>query len=150
MATSLSDEEISDFKNIFELLDVDQGGSISSEELFGLLDSLGFTITKEEVRSMIGSVDADGSGEIEFEEFLQIIMCDINRTYSRDEVLDSFKLFSGDAPEGCIHMSNIELALTKYGGSGKMTQKEAEDIMCQIDAPDGIFNYKHHCLIMMD
>lgn len=43
------------------------------EELAAVIQSLNENPTKEEVRDMIGEVDADGSGTIDFEEFLDIM-----------------------------------------------------------------------------
>lgn len=149
MANSLTDAQVQDFKNIFDLLDIDKGGSISEKELRQLLSSLGMKVTEEEVRAMIASVDEDGSGEIDFDEFLKIICCDINQDYTQEEVLQAFKIFAGDAPEGFIHMSNVEQALRIYG-KDKMTAEQAESIIAQMDAPGEFFNYKHHVKIMME
>lgn len=149
MANSLTDAQIQDFRNIFDLLDLDKGGSISQKELRHLLASLGMKVTKEEVLAMIASVDEDKSGEIDFDEFLKIICCDINEDYTQEEVLQAFKIFAGDATDGFIHMSNIEQALRLYG-KDKMTADQADSIMSQIDAPGDFFNYKHHVHIMME
>ena len=43
------------------------------EELATIIQSLNENPTKEEVQDMIGEVDADGSGTIDFEEFLNIM-----------------------------------------------------------------------------
>lgn len=43
------------------------------EELASVIQSLDENPTKEEVRDMIGEVDADGNGTIEFEDFLNIM-----------------------------------------------------------------------------
>jgi Ca2+-binding EF-hand superfamily protein len=37
------------------------------------MKALGFDVSKDEIKKMLASVDADGSGEIEFEEFLQMM-----------------------------------------------------------------------------
>ena len=48
-------------------------GYITMEELATIIQSLNENPTKEEVQDMIGEVDADGSGTIDFEEFLNIM-----------------------------------------------------------------------------
>jgi Ca2+-binding EF-hand superfamily protein len=68
-----SDDEIKKLKECFNSLDDDKSGSIGIEELEGPLIGLGFADTREEIELMIKEVDADGSGMIEFDEFLMII-----------------------------------------------------------------------------
>ena len=49
------------------------GGEISVDELEDPLLSLGFASNRAQVEAMIAGVDKDGSGEIGFEEFLEIV-----------------------------------------------------------------------------
>lgn len=68
-----SDEEIRKLKECFMALDDDGSGSIGIDELEEPLIGLGFADKREDVLEMIADVDEDGSGQIEFEEFLLII-----------------------------------------------------------------------------
>jgi Ca2+-binding EF-hand superfamily protein len=54
-------------------LDGDGSGSIGIEELEEPLIGLGLAGNRDEVQEMIDEVDEDGSGMIEFDEFLLII-----------------------------------------------------------------------------
>lgn len=64
-------EEVSEFREIFDLVDKDKGGSISLEELGDLLmDTLGINCTALEVRQISAAVDADKDGSIDFDEFV--------------------------------------------------------------------------------
>ena len=45
----LTDEEIKEFQEIFDLVDEDKSGAISSEELAALFATVGITIAKDEV-----------------------------------------------------------------------------------------------------
>lgn len=54
-------------------MDTDGGGTIGFDEIKVPLIGLGLVDTVEQVRDLIEQVDEDGSGEIEFNEFLQII-----------------------------------------------------------------------------
>lgn len=54
-------------------MDPDGSGSITVLELEDPLIGLGFAETRQEVQEMVDSVDEDGSGMIEFDEFLTII-----------------------------------------------------------------------------
>ena len=74
----LSQQEISEFREIFDLVDTDKGGSISKEELMGLMDTLGINATSSEIREISAAVDADKDGSIDFDEFLSTMV--MNRT----------------------------------------------------------------------
>ena len=68
-----TDDEIAKIKHCFLSLDDDESGAVGIDELEGPLIGLGFYETREEVIEMIESVDDDGSGQIEFGEFLTLI-----------------------------------------------------------------------------
>ena len=70
MVTNLTEEQISHFKEVFDMFDADGGGSISVDELQEIFEQLGQFKTEEEINNMIKEVDEDKSGEIDFEEFL--------------------------------------------------------------------------------
>ena len=53
-------------------MDLDNSGSISADELQLPLLGLGLVDSIEEVEDLIRPFDADGSGEIEFDEFINI------------------------------------------------------------------------------
>ena len=68
-----TDEEIARLRECFDTLDEDGGGAIGLEELETPLIGLGFANSREEVKTMMDTVDVDGSGQLEFDEFLLII-----------------------------------------------------------------------------
>jgi Ca2+-binding EF-hand superfamily protein len=69
----LTEEQILEFKEAFKLFDKDNGGSIDVDELKDALESLGQIVTEESVQELVDEVDEDGSGEIEFDEFLVLM-----------------------------------------------------------------------------
>lgn len=66
----LQDTQIGMFKQVFELLDKDGGGSLDAEELYSVLKDLDINISLEEISSVLKELDKDGNGEIDFDEFL--------------------------------------------------------------------------------
>merc|ERR1712066_980971 len=69
----LSDEQIEEMKEAFNLFDTDKSGSIDYRELKAAMAALGFEVKKEELKKMITDIDADKSGHIEFPEFLEMM-----------------------------------------------------------------------------
>ena len=57
---------------IFQLLDVDGSGTISTTEVQKLLHMLGFAAGSQDVVRLVKQIDSDGSGEIDFREFLTV------------------------------------------------------------------------------
>jgi len=70
MSETFTDEQLEEFKQAFYAFDDDGGGSIGKEELTQLLEALGENLTEDEIGAMMREVDEDGSGQIDFEEFL--------------------------------------------------------------------------------
>ena len=69
----LSEEQIEEIREAFNLFDTDHSGSIDYRELKAAMRALGFEVKKEELKKMITDIDADGSGQIEFPEFLEMM-----------------------------------------------------------------------------
>ncbi|XP_031492882.1 probable calcium-binding protein CML25 [Nymphaea colorata] len=65
---------LDDMRGAFSLFDVDGNGFISCKELHKFLSKIGDSATMDECRKMIGGVDKDGDGLINFEEFKAMMM----------------------------------------------------------------------------
>lgn len=53
----LSPDEIAEFREIFNLVDKDGGGSITKAELADLMDTLGIDASPEDIDNMINEID---------------------------------------------------------------------------------------------
>ncbi|KAK2988579.1 hypothetical protein RJ640_001513, partial [Escallonia rubra] len=73
MAEHLTEEQIAEFKEAFNLFDKDGDGSITTKELGTVMRSLGQNPTEVELQDMINEVDADQNGTIDFPEFLNLM-----------------------------------------------------------------------------
>ena len=69
----LTEDEIEEIKEAFDLFDTDGSGTIDAKELKVAMRALGFEPKKEEIRKMIADADRDGSGVIDFPEFLDMM-----------------------------------------------------------------------------
>jgi centrin-1 len=49
--------------------------------------ALGFEPKKEEIKKMISDIDKDGSGTIDFSEFLEMMTAKMSERDSREEIL---------------------------------------------------------------
>jgi calcium-binding protein CML len=96
--TTLSPEQVAEFREAFSFFDKDGDGCITLEELTTVMGSLqGQAPCVDELREMIRDADADGDGTIDFAEFLGLMAR--NRTAADgdgDEMREAFKVFDKD------------------------------------------------------
>ena len=59
---------------IFKYFDKDGNGYITALELSSVMNSLGEKLTEEEVEEMIREADIDGDGQIDYDEFVRMMM----------------------------------------------------------------------------
>ncbi|KAL3526969.1 hypothetical protein ACH5RR_011625 [Cinchona calisaya] len=62
-----------ELREAFNLYDKDKNGKISANELHSVLKSLGDKCSLSDCRKMIRSVDVDGDGHVNFEEFKRMM-----------------------------------------------------------------------------
>ncbi|KAK3736135.1 hypothetical protein QZH41_004642 [Actinostola sp. cb2023] len=70
---SLSEDLVNAFKEVFDLFDSNGGGTIDAEELDLALRSVDIQLSQDEIIEVLTSMDKDGNGEIDFEEFLSLM-----------------------------------------------------------------------------
>ena len=60
-------------RHYFAELDTDKSGMIGAEEIEETLISLGLAKSREDVTATVHELDVDGNGELDFDEFLQML-----------------------------------------------------------------------------
>lgn len=119
----LTEEQIEEIREAFNLFDTDHSGSIDYRELKAAMRALGFEVKKEELRKMITDIDADGSGQIEFPEFLEMMTGKMGEKDTKEEILKVFKLFDDDNT-GKISFKNLKRVAKELGEN--MTEEELQ------------------------
>lgn len=138
----LSKEEEAEFREIFRLVDKDGSGSITRDELQGLMRTLSISASQAELELMISEIDTDGDGSICYDEFRAVMSRKVSASYTPAEVKAAFRVFQGSAPEGHIKIDTLERALSVYGAD-RLTQAQVTDLINQLDfSEDGLFNYQ--------
>jgi Ca2+-binding EF-hand superfamily protein len=74
----LSAKQLDDARLAFDKADEDHSGSIDIGELRKALRNQGHSPTDEDLLAMICEVDEDGSGQIEFDEFLYMMQLQVS------------------------------------------------------------------------
>merc|ERR1711920_889036 len=145
--TALSDEQIAEFKEAFLLFDKDGDGTITTKELGIVMRSLGQNPTEAELHDMINEVDADGSGTIDFAEFLSLMSKKMKDADSEEELMEAFKVFDKDG-NGFISAAELRHVMTNLGE--KLTEEEVDEMIKEADFDgDGQVNYDEFVKMMI-
>ena len=85
--------QVQQMRVYFKELDTDKSGMIGTDEIEETLISLGLARTKEDVRRTVQELDADGNGELDFDEFLQMLKDTSMRNSTANYLKDRNLLF---------------------------------------------------------
>jgi len=66
-------KEIANMRILFQQADADSSGFLDEEEMHEVLDELNIKVSKQKFKKMVGHIDKDKSGKIEFDEFLSMM-----------------------------------------------------------------------------
>lgn len=142
----LSEDEIEEIREAFNLFDTDGSGTIDPKELKAAMQSLGFEAKNQTIYQMIGDIDKDGSGSIDFEEFLDMMTAKMSDKDSREDINKVFNLFDDDNT-GKISLRNLKRVAHELGET--MTDAELLEMIERADTDqDGEINFEEFYGVM--
>merc|ERR1712099_121037 len=132
----LSEDEVEEIKEAFDLFDNDNSGAISVNELTSAMQSLGFDVKHAVVYNMVADLDSDGSGEIEFGEFLDVMCAKITDKNTMEEIDRVFKLFDKDR-NGTLEADDLSRVCKELGE--EMSEEDVREVIQRADLDgDGV------------
>jgi len=142
MGMWLSNDEIDACRVAFANFDKDNSGTIDMLELRDALREIGQHPTEEELFMMIAQVDDDGTGGIEFSEFLKVILNQKTQAAERaDErdTIDAFVAMGGSADKtGVIQTDKLVRVIQEFE-----LQVDVEALLSDTDQDkSGFIDYK--------
>jgi len=144
-------ERLDEIHRTFALFDRDGDGRISADELGEVLRALGQPVTDAELRAMIATVDLDGSGTIEINEFRALFLPQepsLDATMGDEDLRSAFSDFDRDG-DGQISVAELRRALRALGED--VDAEGIEAMVHQADADgDGQVNYEEFARIMVE
>ncbi len=126
----LTEEQRQEIKEAFDLFDTDKTGTIDYHELKVAMRALGFDVRKQEVLDLMRDYDRDGAGQIEFQDFLDIMTTKINNRDPTEEILKAFKLFDEDGT-GRISLKNLRRIARELGEN--LSDEELQAMIDEFD-----------------
>lgn len=126
----VSSDEVQEVKDAFDLFDTDSSGAVSVQELVDAMVSLGIDQKNESVFNMIKEIDTDGSGELEFAEWLEMMTARLTHKTPRSEIEKVFKLFDNDRT-GEISLDNLKRVAGELGE--EVSNEELQEMVMRND-----------------
>ncbi|MED6106193.1 Calcium-dependent protein kinase 25 [Stylosanthes scabra] len=143
IAENLSEEEISGLKEIFKMIDTDNSGQITFEELKVGLRTFGANLSESEMYDLMQAADVDKSGTIEYGEFIAATL-HLNKVKREDHLVTAFSFFDKDG-SGYITQDEIQQACEEFG----MEDVSLDEIIREADQNnDGRIDYNEFVAMM--
>ncbi|XP_049369937.1 calcium-dependent protein kinase 20-like [Solanum verrucosum] len=145
IAENLSGEEIAGLKQMFKMIDADNSGHITLEELKKGLEKVGSKLKDSEINSLMQAADMDNSGTIDYGEFIAA-MLHLNKVQKEDHMYAAFSYFDQDG-SGYITQEELQQACEKFG----LSNIPMEELMREVDQDnDGRIDYNEFVAMMQD
>ena len=128
----LTEDEIEEIREAFNLFDTDNSGMIDPKELKAAMQSLGFESKNPTIYQMIADLEHEGPS-IDFDTFLRAITEKLGDKESRNGISKIFQLFDSDN-SGSINIENLRRVAKELGET--MTPDELKE-MLERAASDG-------------
>ena len=102
-------EELNKLKKIFYKIDLNLDGKLSKQELGKAFKEAGIEMTKKQLDKMMDSIDFDGNGYIEYEEFIRVALPK-SKLFTETNLKIAFDMFDLDK-NGAISLDEFKTIL---------------------------------------
>jgi calcium-dependent protein kinase len=143
IAESLSEEEIAGLKEMFKMIDADNSGQITFDELKAGLKRVGANLKESEIYDLMQAADVDNSGTIDYGEFVAATL-HLNKVEKEDHLFAAFTYFDKDG-SGYITPDELQQACEEFG----IEDVTLEEMIREVDQDnDGRIDYNEFVAMM--
>lgn len=143
IAQCLSEEEIAGLKQMFKMIDADNSGQITFEELKAGLKRVGANLKDSEIYDLMQAADVDNSGTIDYGEFLAATL-HLNKVQKEDHLFAAFSYFDKDG-SGYITPDELQKVCEEFG----LEDVRLEEMIREVDQDnDGLIDYNEFVAMM--
>merc|ERR1712243_23343 len=123
-----------------------EDGSVDSSQISSIMRALGQNPSEAEIQDMVNQVDKDGSGLLDFPEFLSMMVLKAESENAEDEIREAFQVFDGDG-NGFINRQELACVMGNLGEA--LTPEEIQSMIDEADLDgDGQINYEEFFSMM--
>ncbi|KAM7275835.1 hypothetical protein ACFE04_017701 [Oxalis oulophora] len=145
IAEHLSDQEVEVIRDMFTLMDTDDDGKVTYEELKAGLRKVGSQLAEPEIKMLMEVADVDGNGVLDYGEFVAVTI-HLQKMENDEHFRRAFMFFDKDG-SGFIELIELHEALTDE--SGEIDGNVIDDIMHEVDTDkDGRISYEEFIAMM--
>ncbi|KAF3670760.1 Calcium-dependent protein kinase 2 [Capsicum annuum] len=139
----LSEEEIAGLKEMFKMIDTDNSGQITFDELKIGLKKFGANLNESQIHDLMKAADVDNSGTIDYGEFVAA-MLHANKIEKEDYLFAAFSYFDKDG-SGYITADELQKACEEFG----IEDVHLEELIQEADQDnDGRIDYNEFVAMM--
>ena len=144
----LTELEIAEYKEAFQIFDKHGEGAISSKELGTIMRSLGLNPSDEDLKEIIDSFDNDKNNNlIDFNSFLIIMAKRKNDIDNEEDLLDAFRVFD---KENNGKISARELRYVMMSSGEDLNENDIEDMIHEASTDnDDYIDYRKFVRLML-
>ncbi|KAG9445242.1 hypothetical protein H6P81_016582 [Aristolochia fimbriata] len=144
IAERMSEDEIAGLKEMFKMIDTDNSGQITYEELKAGLVRVGAKLKDSEIFALMEAADTDKSGTIDYGEFIAATV-HLNKVEREDQIYAAFQYFDKDG-SGYITPDELQQACEEFG----IKDIQLEDMIREVDQDnDGRIDYNEFAEMML-
>jgi Ca2+-binding EF-hand superfamily protein len=132
-AEDLTKEQVAMLRKAFDMFDREKRGCIHTNMVATILRTLGQSFEEKELQDLIVEIDADGSGELEFDEFLNLtakFLVEEDTEAMQEELREAFRMYD---KEGNGYIKTTELREILRALDDKLTEDELDEMITEID-----------------
>merc|ERR1712073_188514 len=130
----LEEEQVKSLKRTFDQFDKEKQGAISVGTVETILKMMGMHVSSKDLEDIIQEIDEDGSGELEFPEFIQLaakFLIEEDEEEMKWELKEAFRLYDKQG-NGYITTNTLKEILREIDSN--LTEYNLDQIVEEVDA----------------
>ena len=143
----LTEDEVLEIKEAFDLFDTDHSGEIDVAELKQALMNLGIDTKNQTLQNMLADIDKNGNANIDFDEFIDMMTAKMSDKDTREDLEKVFELFLGDDDADKIDIKHLKRVCKELNEN--MSDDELNEMIVRADTDrDGKVSFEEFYAIM--
>ncbi len=146
-ADQLSEEQLTEIKQVFDRFDHEGTGLITSKDLGNILRSLGIDVLDRDLTDLLEEINRNNGGKISFSSFLEILISRLDNLETEKTIILAFEVFDS-TKRGIISASELRYLMTHLGE--RLSEEEVNEMIREADVDGtGQIDYRSFVKRMM-